>query len=224
MRRSKIVAAILLTLLILALRGAPAAARQHRRPAQRPRAGQFDYYVLSLSWSPEHCASPDRSVTDPQCGGYRRYGFVVHGLWPQYETSFPESCATGGTLDQSVVDGVLDIMPSPALVRHEWSKHGTCSGMPPAEYFTKVRAAYTGVHIPDSYQDAQRVRRIDANQIRQEFLQTNPDLDGNDLAVLCNKRYLEEVRICLDKELRPRTCGRDVRDRCRGEIVVRPVR
>jgi len=220
-RHRRIVATAVLILVLLA---APAAARQHRRQAQRPRAGQFAYYVLSLSWSPEHCASPERSANDAQCGEYRRYGFVVHGLWPQYENGFPESCAAGGALEQSVVNGVLDIMPSPALVRHEWSKHGTCTGMPPADYFATVRAAYTGVQLPQPYQDPTGVRRLDANQIRQEFLQANPSLGGNDIVVRCNKRYLEEVRICLDKDLRPRACGRDVRDHCRGEVVVRPVR
>jgi ribonuclease T2 len=211
-------------ILIVTLLAAPVVAWQQRRQPQRARAGQFDYFVLSLSWSPEHCASPDRSASDPQCGSYRRYGFVVHGLWPQYQSGFPESCAAAGTLGQAVVDGVLDIMPSPVLIRHEWSKHGTCSGLPPADYFAKLRAAYAGVRIPTPYQSPQGVLRTDADQIRQEFLQANPGLHGNDLVVLCTRRYLQEVRVCLDKQLRPRDCGRDVRDRCRGEVVIRPLR
>jgi ribonuclease T2 len=210
-RHRTIVAAVVL---IVALLGAPAAARRHGNQAQQPRAGQFDYYVLSLSWSPEHCASPDRSASDPQCA-YGRYGFVVHGLWPQHERGFPESCAAQSTLGQSVVDGMLDIMPSPVLIRHEWSKHGTCSGMPPAAHFAKVRAAYAAVQIPAPYQDPPAARRVDTNRLRQEFLQANPGLDGNHLAVLCTKRYLEEVRICLDKQLRPRR-ARSLSRRSRG--------
>ncbi|NJL42628.1 MAG: hypothetical protein HC935_03095 [Pseudanabaena sp. SU_2_4] len=45
--------------------------------------GKFDYYVLSLSWSPEYCAST--SNPDPNQCSQRRYSLVVHGLWPQYE-------------------------------------------------------------------------------------------------------------------------------------------
>ncbi len=221
MRHRKIIAT---AVLLAGLLGAFATARSRHRLPQDAGAGQFDHFVLSLSWSPEYCASTERDATDPQCGSSRRYGFVVHGLWPQHESGFLESCAAGGRLDQSIVDGMLDIMPSPTLIRHEWKTHGTCSGMPPADYFAKVRAAYTSVHIPEPYQNPQGVRHIDANRIRREFLQANSGFDDDDLAVVCSQRYLHEVRICLDKELRPLACGRDVRDRCRGEVVVRPVR
>src|SRR5215471_13459772 len=57
--------------------------------------GEFDYYVLSLSWSPSFCEAaagrrPDRAPRE-QCGA-RPYSFVVHGLWPQFEHGFPERC------------------------------------------------------------------------------------------------------------------------------------
>ncbi len=188
------------------------------------RAGQFDYFVLSLSWSPEHCAGADARADEPQCSSSRPYGFVVHGLWPQSSSGSLDSCTAGGRLDASIVDGMLDLMPSGALVRHEWKRHGTCSGMPPAGYFEKVRAAHDRVRIPDAYLNPKRPRRVDAKEVRKDFLQANPGFDGDDLAVVCRRRYLREIRVCLDKELRPRTCGPDVRDQCRGEVTVRPMR
>jgi ribonuclease T2 len=201
---------------------APAPARWYG--AYDSRAGQFDYFVLSLSWSPEHCASEDRNTGEPQCSSSRPYGFVVHGLWPQSEESSLDSCAAGGRLDRSIVDGMLDIMPSPSLIRHEWKRHGTCSGMPPTEYFAKVRAAHDRVHIPEEYQDPRRARYVDAKEVRREFSQANPDFEVGDFAVICRKGHLREVRVCLDRDLRPRTCGRDVHDQCRGEVAVRPLR
>ncbi|MGZ5018083.1 MAG: ribonuclease T2 family protein, partial [Methylobacter sp.] len=37
--------------------------------------GKFDYYLLTLSWSPEHCAEVKNDKI--QCNGTERYGFVV---------------------------------------------------------------------------------------------------------------------------------------------------
>jgi ribonuclease T2 len=56
--------------------------------------GQFDYYALVLSWSPTYCN--EGHDEDTQCnrrdGG--RYSFVLHGLWPQYESGYPRDCRT----------------------------------------------------------------------------------------------------------------------------------
>ena len=74
----------------LAVAVADIAAAQDRRQNQ---PGQFDFYVLSLSWSPSFCEAAGERGTPPQqqCGA-RPYSFVVHGLWPQYERGFPEFC------------------------------------------------------------------------------------------------------------------------------------
>ena len=68
----------------------PASAQDRRQNAP----GDFDFYVLSLSWSPSFCeAARERGNTgrsqQVQCGG-RPFSFVVHGLWPQYERGFPD--------------------------------------------------------------------------------------------------------------------------------------
>jgi ribonuclease T2 len=203
---------------------APATVQWPGASSHDSRAGEFDCFVLGLSWSPEHCAGAEARADEPQCSSHRPYGFVVHGLWPQSEDGPLDSCDAGGRLDPSVVDGMLDLMPSPALVRHEWRRHGTCSGMPPANYFAKVRAAHARVHIPDAFQDPRRARYVDAKVVRREFSQANPDFDVSDFAVICRQGHLREVRVCLDRELRPRSCGRRVRDQCRGEVAVRPIR
>jgi len=86
--------------------------------------GKFDFYVLSLSWSPSYCEAsaerrPERRRPDPQCGP-RPYSFVVHGLWPQYENGFPEFCQVPAPrLNRDLVASMLDLMPSPRLVFHE---------------------------------------------------------------------------------------------------------
>src|SRR5262245_26202773 len=58
----------------------------------RGNIGDFDYYALSLSWSPTYCTSQVGQNDSQQCGPGRTYAFVVHGLWPQYERGWPENC------------------------------------------------------------------------------------------------------------------------------------
>jgi ribonuclease T2 len=191
----------------------------------RPAPGQFDYYVLSLTWSPQYCADNGGDRDQRQCGAQRHYAFVLHGLWPQDERGLPQSCAAGGTLPRSLVDRMLDVMPSPSLVRHEWATHGTCSGLAAEPYFAAARRAFESVRIPDRFRAPVREVYVSPRTVGTEFVDANPSLPPAGIAVLCSGRYLREVRICLDRHLRSRPCGRDIRSRCRGhEVIVRPLR
>ena len=117
--------------------------------------GEFDFYVLSLSWSPSFCeAASERGGggrSQIQCGG-RPFSFVVHGLWPQYEHGFPDYCQRPSPrLDRNIVSSMLDLMPAPRLIFHEWDKHGVCSGLPARGYFETIRKARSAVKIPPEY-------------------------------------------------------------------------
>jgi ribonuclease T2 len=138
--------------------------------------------------------------------------------------AFHSPAPPAGTLDRTVINSVIDIMPTPTLVRHEWAKHGTCSGMDAPTYFAQVRSAYAAVKIPPNYNSPTSALRVPVSQIRHDFKHANPGIDGSDLAVLCAGKFLQEVRICFDKSLHPRKCGHDVHDACRNPVTVRPVR
>lgn len=202
------------------------ARRRHHHEPRASASADFDYWVLSLSWSPEHCAERVGPPDDPQCGVTRHYAFVAHGLWPQYAAGgFPESCPTDARLDADVVRGIVDVMPSESLVRHEWTKHGACSGMPPDRYFALVRRAFERVAIPGRWTNPPDAFRVSASDVRSAFRAANPGLPDGSLAVVCNGSYFTELRVCLAKDgTTPRECGRDVGDRCRGVVTVRPVR
>src|SRR6202789_4213321 len=132
------------------------AAAQDRRQND---PGQFDFYVLSLSWSPSFCAAAaergyERGAS-PQCGR-RPYSFVVHGLWPQYDKGFPEYCEVPSPrLNRGIVSSMLDLMPAPRLIYNEWDKHGTCSGLAARDYFDTLRKAREAVKIPAQFSDLQ---------------------------------------------------------------------
>lgn len=140
-------ARILFSAAVLGMMIAVAGAQDRRQSAP----GQFDYYVLSLSWSPSFCETATANARRQQCGA-RPFSFVVHGLWPQYERGFPESCLIPAPrLERNIMKSMLDLMPAPGLVYHEWDQHGTCSGLQPREYFDLVRRARKKVEIPAQY-------------------------------------------------------------------------
>jgi ribonuclease T2 len=179
-------------------------------------AQSFDYYVLSLSWSPLYCSDPQRAARDrTQCGEGRRYAFVTHGLWPNnIRPPHPKNCGSARPVPRSLVDRMLSIMPSPGLIQHEWRSHGTCSGLSVDDYFAKIRAAYELVRIPHRYQSPSRDLVVPANTLRQDFRQANPQIPADAIRFDCTGRNLREVRVCLTRDLKPRPCAVSVRDTC----------
>ncbi|MEX1083266.1 MAG: ribonuclease T2, partial [Xanthobacteraceae bacterium] len=181
----------------LILDPAPSSA-QNRQPNQ---AGQFDFYVLALSWSPSFCAAaeertPQRAPVE-QCED-RPFSFVVHGLWPQYEKGFPQYCQKPAPpLDGAVVSIVLDLMPSKQLVLHEWERHGTCSGLAPRAYFDELRQARTAIKIPVQYRAPASTREVAPSEIEDAFIAANPGLTPGAVSVTCDHKRMREVRICL---------------------------
>src|SRR5262245_38762481 len=77
--------------LIASASGAKAKPKKKQHPTHKPAVGKFDYYVRSLSWSPQHCAEPAGKSDTMQCHSKRHFAFVLHGLWPQFEKGYPQS-------------------------------------------------------------------------------------------------------------------------------------
>lgn len=177
-------------------------------PAQdggRPRGGtpgRFDFYVLALSWSPAFCEGQGDRRGSRQCDSGRRLGFVTHGLWPQYERGFPSECGGGGGPPNAAMDEADAAYPDRGLARHEWRVHGTCSGLPPAEYFRTVRRARDTVTIPDPLVDLAREGQTTPQNLERAFVAVNPGLRADMISVVCRRGALQEVRICLDRDLR----------------------
>lgn len=182
----------------------------------------FSYYVLSLSWSPTFCAQHG-SQSPEQCAGERHFGFVVHGLWPQHEKGYPQNCANSAAPTAAQVESMLDLMPSTKLVSHEWTKHGTCSGLSTDAYLKLVREAYGRIHIPRNLVRPEKPVVTTLQEIEQWFVDANPGLTRDQFAVEC-KGEVSEVRFCLQKDLALRACGSDVRSRCKGSVRFPAVR
>ncbi|SRR5712691_49094 len=186
-------------------------------------AGKFDFYVLSLSWSPSFCdAAGERATKQPECGE-RPYSFVVHGLWPQYEKGFPEYCQVPAPrLDRGIISSMLDLMPAPRLIFHEWDRHGTCSGLPARGYFETVRKARAVVKIPTEFLEVKSEITVTPDEVQEAFTKANPGLGRGAIAVGCDNKRLREVRICMTRELAFRDCAEVERRTCRRDKLVMP--
>jgi ribonuclease T2 len=199
------------------------AAAQDRR---QNKPGEFDFYLLALSWSPSFCSdSRERFPTRPrlpECQE-RPFSFTVHGLWPHYEKGFPEFCQIPAPrLDRNIISSMLDLMPSPRLIFHEWDRHGVCSGQSARGYFESVRKARASVKIPEQYLDLKTALTVAPKDVAAAFVEANPGLSAAGLSVSCGAKRLSEVRICLTKDFKFRDCPQSVQRSCRRDQVVMP--
>jgi ribonuclease T2 len=212
--RAAVAAALLLAALL------PAPAQDQGTP------GQFDFYVLSLSWSPSFCATAAErhggNASGMQCGA-RPFSFVVHGLWPQYEKGFPEYCQQPSPrLYRGIVSSMLDLMPAPHLIYNEWDKHGTCSGLSPSAYFNTIRKARAAITIPPDYVSLQQPLTVAPGAVQSAFIKANSGLTANGIAVDCDKKRLTEIRICLSKDMKFHDCPEVAKRACRRDQVIMP--
>ncbi len=200
----------------------PVSERESAQPRGPSRPGSFDFYVLSLSWSPGFCAtSSGKSYS--QCETGSNLGFVVHGLWPQYEHGFPSDCGSSSFPSRLAVESAHGLYPDDGLARYEWRRHGTCSGKSPTDYFADVRRAREAVTIPQPFQTASDQQSWVPVDIERAFISANPRLKPGMIAVACRRGTLEEVRICFTKDLRDfQACPEVASHDCRGSNVSVP--
>ena len=217
-------AGLLLVALLIAAPIDPSGARSSDR------AGQFDYYALVLSWSPSYCATRRHGRRDPQCESGRPYAFVMHGLWPQYKRGYPEFCRMKSRpwVPKKVISDMLDIMPSPGLIIHQYKKHGTCAGMSARAYFTQARQFFDKIIIPKRYVGPFETILVSPQEIEKDFLTANPKMNADMISVSCGRRgRLRELSICFSKEGELRACGVNENQKrlCkRSKIILPPVR
>lgn len=193
-------------------------------PARAEEAGRFDYYVLSLSWSPTWCALGGEAQGSPQCD--RPLGWILHGLWPQHEQGYPDYCTTAERdPSRRETAAMADIMGTDGLAWHEWQKHGRCSGLSAEDYFALSRDAFEGVTLPDVLRQLDTPVRLPARVVEEAFLEANPALFPDAITITCRADRIQEARICLTRDtLTPRRCGDDViRDCSLSDALLDPI-
>ena len=193
--------------------------------AKGERAGEFDYYVMALSWSPNWCALEGAAKGSPQCDTKEDHGWVLHGLWPQYHRGWPSFCPTPEPQPQrSLTNTMADIMGTSGLAWYQWKKHGVCSGLSARAYYDLSRKAYESVVRPPVFRKLNKTITLPASVVEDAFLKANPSLSRDMITITCRAGHIQEARICLSKDLSPVPCGRDVsRDCSLSDAVFEPV-
>lgn len=174
----------------------------------------FDFYVFAMSYQPEFCYAK-RSENFEGCHHPRDFWkthLTIHGLWPERrDGSWPATCSKE-PLDENVVhelqkdldlywpnikDEERDDPHYTDFWKHEWSKHGTCSGLDQKSYFQAALEHF--IDTPDivGQNYGKKVSKFDLLEA----------YDNNVVLVCSKQRYLEEVRACygMDPDGRPTT-------------------
>lgn len=193
--------------------------------AEGERAGDFDYYVAALSWSASWCALEGDSRDDPQCDAGRGVDFVLHGLWPQYEEGWPSFCRTAERdPSRALTAAQADVFGGAGAAFYQWKKHGRCSGLSALDFYDTARAAKERIAVPDVFRALSRDIRLEAGVVEDAFLEANPELSPDGVVVTCRAGMVQEVRVCLTKDLEFRDCSGDVGRICRGVVGMEAVR
>lgn len=190
------------------------------------RPGEFDYYVLALSWSPNWCAVEGDARQSDQCDPRHDHGWIMHGLWPQYHRGYPEFCQTAKRPpSRGMTAGMADIMGTSGLAWHQWRKHGTCTGLSAGDYYALSRDAYARVVRPMLFRKLDRAVKLPASVVEDAFLKDNPAIERDGITITCRQGHIQEARICLSRSLKPVPCGQDVVRDCKmRDAIFEPVR
>ncbi|MEL7465612.1 MAG: ribonuclease T2 [Pseudomonadota bacterium] len=193
--------------------------------ADGEKAGDFDYYVMALSWNASWCEREGDARGADQCDPRHDLGFTLHGLWPQYDDGgWPDYCRTTHR-DPSRADTaeMTDIMGSGGLAWHQWKKHGRCSGLSSEDYFRLSRLAYERVTRPDILRRLRNDVSAPPTVVEEAFLEANPSLHPDGVTITCRDGFLQEARICLSRDLEPRRCSGRTRRDCTARAVTIPM-
>jgi ribonuclease T2 len=187
----------------------------------------FDFYVMTLSWSPGFCDTGGEEKSPEQCAVGSGDAFVVHGLWPDNRMNAdPEDCNPNEDASPSDLAAARGLYPTDGLARYEYRKHGTCTGLSAADYFTVVRYVRDQLKVPDTLKAPHQAQRLSPQAIEQAFTDANANLHPDNMAVTCGHGELIDVRFCLTKDLKAfSTCPKVSGHTCqRSSIVVQPLR
>jgi ribonuclease T2 len=215
----RLLSAFLLLALGCSLAGTSLAKSKKKPPAP----STFDYYLLTLSWAPEFCATNPQGKSSAECDPNQHMGLVVHGLWPQYNNGkWPQDCASTPPVPSDTVDRMMPIMPGQQLIQHEWAKHGTCSGLSVDQYFAGIEKLYKGLNVPDDFKKPSSSSAAGPSNIEQKFATANQAPAGA-FRVSCPQNKFSAVEVCLSKDFQYQACPSTVRECHAPQVEILPV-
>ena len=187
--------------------------------ARSGRGESFDFYLLALSLAPAFCEDGHQQKRECQAlnpQGFAATPLTLHGLWPENlrPETYPRDCGKGApTLSAATRQSMERWMPGAAdgLARHEWSKHGTCTGLAADDYFNSAMRWTEQINLALAASLRSAVGgSTDAATLRAAANSVRPGL-GESIVFVCKnlrsapserrrRPYLVEVRACVDND------------------------
>lgn len=164
-------------------------------------------YTLAASWSPEYCKMSG-DADSLQCSGrLGRFGFILHGLWPEAKSGAPPQwCAPAPRPRENVVRSNLCMTPSASLIAHEWAKHGSCMVQTPDAYMRVSAILWRSLRWPDADR-LSRGRALTAGDFRKAFVAANRDWRPRQIGLMVSRGgWLREVHLCYGANFMPADC------------------
>jgi len=207
----------LATALLLAV--IPASMARHR--AEPVQAGDFDYFLLTLSLAPGFCSLSPANQAKQECtslteADFQQTPLTLHGLWPNRTRVSvnlqPHDCdGPPMALSERLRTELRRYMPGgPGLARYEWRKHGTCSGLSPEVYFSAM--VHLAAHANETIGAALRDRLSDGTVRTADLLRAVGERDpalASATVVDCRsprgggQALIEEIRVVLSRDFQP---------------------
>ena len=165
-------------------------------------------YTLAVTWNPGFCRA-NRNDPDNRfrCDPANRFGFTLHGLWPDgVGAQWPQYCTRAAIVPAAVIRQTLCATPSAQLIQHEYAKHGTCMGTTPQEYFARSTRLYGALRFPDMI--ALSRRPLTVGVLKAQIAAANLGLPKSAILVTLATRqgWLDELWLCFDTRLRYARC------------------
>lgn len=168
-------------------------------------------YTLALSWSPDFCRGREaRPAMKRQCSGdYGRFGFVVHGLWPEGRGGgWPQWCNTARRPAPAEIRPHMCMSPSAHLLAKQWAKHGSCMVRRPATYFKVTRILWNSFDMPNM-DKLSRDDTLNAGAVRAAFIRSNPFWKADQIGIKLDRGgWFEEIRLCYGRNFMPSRCNK----------------
>lgn len=179
-------------------------------------------WKVSLAWSPEFCRDSHESSREMQCTD--PHAFVLGGFEQVHGTGEAERCAKNfQDVSDDVMERMLGVMWNKVVIKDEWRQHGICSGLAMMEYFVNADYLAQKIAVPEVYTKPFGVLETSSEQVRKRFVESNTGLDPDALVLRCDREWLREVEVCVDKDLKYQACLVQPADSCRAGIKLRGV-